>query len=491
MILYGELAKSKMEIEGYAREYNLDFYQVVFELLQYDEISEIAAKGGFPTRYPHWRFGMEYEHLSKGYQYGLQKIYEMVINNDPCYAYLMSSNSLVDQKLVMAHVYAHCDFFKNNYYFSKTNRKMMDEMANHAMRIRKYIDIYGQDDVENFIDRCLSLENLIDYQAPFIKRKSDILTDDLYTGKKVRRLKSKKYMEQYINPPEFIEEQMLDIETDMKKSKKFPEHSERDVLAFLIQFAPLEEWQRDVLDMIREEAYYFGPQGQTKIMNEGWASYWHSKIMTTRVLNDSEIIDYAEHHSGTVQMTPGQLNPYKIGLEIFRDIEERWDKGKFGKEYDECDDYVEKKMWDKKLGLGRQKIFEIRKMYNDVNFIDTFLTEEFCNDHKLFTYEYNERTKRQEISSRNFKKIKEMLLFSLTNAGQPIIEVDDANYNNRTELLLNHVTDSIGLDVDYAQRTLENIQYIWKRPVLIRSKSEDDNEYLLLFDGKEHKTERI
>ena len=142
-------------------------------MLDYDELSEIAALGGFPTRYPHWRFGMEYQQLSKGYRYGLQKIYEMVINNDPCYAYLLRCNQLVDQKLVMAHVYGHNDFFKNNIWFSQTNRKMMDEMANHGNRIRSYMERHGEETVENFIDSCLSLENLIDIHSPFIKRRDD------------------------------------------------------------------------------------------------------------------------------------------------------------------------------------------------------------------------------------------------------------------------------------------------------------------------------
>ena len=121
----------------------MDFYPTIFEYIDADQLNAIAAKGGFPVRYPHWRFGMEYERLSKGYHHGLQKIYEMVINNDPCYAYLMKSNDLVDQKLVMAHVYGHCDFFKNNYWFSQTSRKMMDEMANHGNRIRRHMDEVG------------------------------------------------------------------------------------------------------------------------------------------------------------------------------------------------------------------------------------------------------------------------------------------------------------------------------------------------------------
>src|SRR5882762_3692024 len=145
------------EIEGHARVFGLDFFPILYEVLDYKTMNEVAAYGGFPTRYPHWRFGMEYEQLSKGYVYGLQKIYELVINNNPCYAYLMRSNSITDQKLVMAHVYGHCDFFKNNYWFSHTSRKMMDEMANHGNRIRRHMDRYGVEEVETFIDACLSI----------------------------------------------------------------------------------------------------------------------------------------------------------------------------------------------------------------------------------------------------------------------------------------------------------------------------------------------
>ncbi len=225
-------------------------------------------------------------------------------------------------------------------------------------------------------------------------------------------------------------------------------------------------------------------------MNEGWATYWHSKIMTTKVLRDSEIIDYADHHSGTVQMNSPRMNPYKIGLELFRDIEDRWNKGKFGKEYEECDNYVKKKYWDKKLGLGLQKIFEVRKLYNDLNFIETFLTEEFCREHNLFTYRYNEQTNRYEINSREFKAIKDQLLFSLTNLGQPIIEVENANYENRGELLLNHIASDMGLDSEYARRTLENIHLIWQRPVHIRIKS-DSKVILMSYDGENHEAEKI
>src|SRR5436190_4874227 len=166
-----EMIDIQRQMEAHARSYGLDFFNTIFEVVDHDQLSAIAAYGGFPTRYPHWRFGMEYEQLSKGYSYGLQKIYELVINNDPCYAYLMKSNSMVDQKLVMAHVCGHADFFKNNFWFAHTNRKMIDEMANHGSRIRRYAERYGHENVENFVDCCLSIDNLIDMHLPGIKRR--------------------------------------------------------------------------------------------------------------------------------------------------------------------------------------------------------------------------------------------------------------------------------------------------------------------------------
>src|SRR6185436_8218650 len=164
---------------------------------------EVAAFSGFPTRYPHWRFGMEYEELAKSYSYGHSKIYELVINNNPVYAYLMKSNSMVEQKLVMAHVFGHADFFKNNLWFSKTNRRMIDQMANHATRVRHHIDRHGVEAVEDFIDACLSLENLIDPHAGFIERQErrdrplEAPEEEDETRQPVPRLRSKSYMDPY------------------------------------------------------------------------------------------------------------------------------------------------------------------------------------------------------------------------------------------------------------------------------------------------------
>jgi stage V sporulation protein R len=487
----------KEEIEGYARSYGLDFFETIFEVIDAEDLNEIAAYGGFPTRYPHWSFGMQFEELKKSYDYGLSKIYEMVINNEPCYAYLMRSNNIVDQKLVMAHVYGHCDFFKNNLYFAHTNRKMMDEMANHGARIRRYVEKYGEDEVEAFLDRCMSIDDLIDIHSTFIKRRDDSSRHTLstphdadYEMGRSKRFKSKDYMDEYINPPDVLRaEEEEERKRREQSERRFPEQPEKDVLLFLIEHAPLKGWQRDILEIIRDEAYYFMPQAQTKIMNEGWASYWHTKIMEEKALTPAEIIDFADHHSGTVAMHGPRLNPYKLGLELFRDIEYRWDTGRFGKEYEECDDLERKRNWNLQLGLGRQKIFEVRRIHNDITFIDTFLTPEFCERTKMFSYAFNDQTGQYVIESRSFEKIKERLLFSLTNFGKPWIYVKDGNFRNRGELLLWHQHNGIDLKIDYARDVLQNLQMIWSRPVNLETII-DGKPTLLGFDGTEH-TQKI
>lgn len=379
------------EIEGFARRAGLDPFHTLFQLCDYREMNEIAAFGGFPIRYSHWRFGMEFDILLKGQTYGLQRIYEIVINHDPCYAYLLECNNPVIQKMVICHVFAHSDFFKQNRFFSHTRRNMIDRMAANAVKIRHFSDRYGAEVVEEFLDLSLSLENLIDYQA--------------------------------VIPP--------------GNAREIEGKRTRDLMLFLIEQAQdLEEWQRTLLEIVREEAYYFAPQVQTKIINEGWASFWHSQLMNQSVLTDREVIDYASQHSMAVATTPGQLNPYKLGIELFRDIEKR--------------------------GIDP---FEVRTNCNDATFVDSFLTEEFCHAQKMFVYEFNRRSGGYEIVDRNWLLVKETLLNQLANAGQPFIYVEDDNFEGRGELLLVHDHHGFDLKLSDCHATLQNLHRIWKKPV--------------------------
>lgn len=493
------LVEIQLQMEQHARSYGLDFFPTIFELVDCDQLNAVAAYGGFPTRYPHWRWGMEYEQLNKSYHYGLSKIYELVINNNPCYAYLMTSNEITDQKMVMAHVYGHCDFFKNNLWFAHTNRKMMDQTANHGNRIRRYMDRYGVETVETFIDACLSIEDLIDVHSTAIKRvedrpppvKVDLAGEDEEDEVVPGRFEAKKYMDAFVNPRERLAAEARDRAAKREHVEtRFPAEPQRDVMLFVLENAPLKSWQADVLSIIRDEAYYFAPQAQTKIMNEGWASYWHSTIMTRHGIAPSDLICYCDHHSGTMASGQGRLNPYKIGIELFRDIEERWNKGRFGKQWEECDSYEAKRRWDTGLGKGREKIFEVRKIYNDLTFIDTFLTLDFCREHRLFSFGYNPGTEYYEIESREFPKIKERLLFNLTNRGQPIITVVDGNYKNRGELYLLHEHHGIDLQLGYSRDTLTNLCRLWGRPVHIETMLENDR-VVLSYDGTQHAQQQV
>jgi stage V sporulation protein R len=389
----------------------------------------------------------------------------------------------------MAHVYAHSDFFKNNCYFAHTSRKAIDEMANHGSRIRGHAERYGHENVENFLDCCLSIENLIDIHSTGIRRRDETrqvsqMADEADETLKIAHIPSKDYMDRFVNPADFLAAKKKELEDEKNKKKHLPEEPTRDVLLFLINYAPLEKWQRDILAIVRDEAYYFAPQGMTKIMNEGWATYWHSKMMTERLATDQEIVDYADHHSGTIAMGPGQINPYKIGVELYHDIEERWNKGQHGPEWERCDDYQQRKNWDTKAGLGREKIFEVHRMHNDVTFIDAFFTKEFCEEHKLFAYHFNRKSGQYEITSREFRDVKRQFLSSLTNAGQPFIYVTDANYGNRGELYLRHRYEGVELKLDHAQDTLRNLQRVWSRPVLLETVMGGKGQ-LLSFDGTE------
>jgi stage V sporulation protein R len=257
-----------------------------------------------------------------------------------------------------------------------------------------------------------------------------------------------------------------------------PERWEDEVVA-------VEAGRADVYDISVEDTHRYAAAG---LVNHN--SYWHSTIMTQKAMTDADVIDFADHHSGTLAMGPGRMNPYKIGIELFRDIEDRWNKGKFGKEYEDCDDLEVRRRWDRKLGLGRQKIFEVRRIYNDVMFIDAFLTEEFCERLKLYVYGWDSRSGQHTIVSRDWRKVKQRFLFSLTNLGNPIIHVTDANYANRGELYLLHRYEGIPLDVEKAKDTLKNLHSLWRRPVHIET-MDDDRGRLLSFDGTEHKTARI
>lgn len=490
------LLEEQARIIEAARDFGLDFFETLFEIVPYYQMSEIAAYEGFPIRYPHYRFGMEYERFRKSDEYGLSRIYELVINNNPGVAYLLEGNSLVDQKLVMTHVYGHVDFFKNNRLFGITDqgrdpltgepiRKWIDTMANHASIVRRWSDVIGRDRVEEFLDLCLRLDNLIDPHHAYERPNARDLESEPDAEELTRLPVTREYMDPYINPPEYLEAERARIEAARFAEQRQPERPTRDILGFLIEHAELPRWQAELLTIVRKEAYYFYPQLETKIMNEGWATYVHTKLLTSGLLDTSEIVDYADRTASVLERSPRSINPYQLGLALFRHIERRWDRGQFGPEYEACGSAAEREAWDRQTGLGREKLFEVRAVHSDLTFIDEFLTEDFVREEQLYTFGFNRRFGRDEIKSRDFQTVKEKILKRLKNGGSPMISIVDENLHLRGELLLEHEHHGDDLDMSWGKAALEALQKIWKRPVELFTRA-DGKEVRLRFDGAEH-----
>ena len=435
-------------IESAARAAGLDFFEVVFELLDARDVNGVAAYGGFPVRYPSWRFGMEYERLEKGRNWGLSKIYELVINNDPTYAYLVRSNSLLEQKLVMAHVYGHADFFKHNLWFAPTDRRMLDTMGNHSTRIRRYIDAFGVEAVERFVDRCLSLDTLIDPYLPLREHSSPPDSRSLYTPPSERALR----MLDALSMSPLSEKKSVPASEVVIKPlvRSLPTY---DVLGFLEENAPLEAWQRDVLHIVRTEAYYFSPQRMTKIMNEGWASFWHSKLLTGGILDASEILDFADCHSGATSSSPGQVNPYKLGIELFRHADRR-----------------------------NEDIFRLRRVHNDVSLVHKLVDEEFA----LCTLRPQLPRQLGEVPSKelDWRAIKSWVLQQLSWGGLPQIQLVATDAEGGGELLFVHHHDGRDLQLGRAQETLLHLADLWKKPVHLLTIQEKQGRKLVARDGE-------
>ncbi len=396
-LLRGELLAMQRDVEERARAAGLDVPEVVYELVDHRQLNAIAAYAGFPVRYAHWRFGMEYDRLIKGHAYGLQRIYELVVNTRPVVAYLLRQNSALEQKLVMAHVCGHADFFRHNAWFSGTDLDMLETTALHAERLRALADVHGHDAVESFIDRVHSVDNLIDASALLRARGRPGSAPPLD------------------GPP-----------------------TPGDVLGHILREAPLPDWQAEVLAMLRDEAYYFLPQILTKVMNEGWASFWHSRLMTESLLRDAEVVDYACQHAGAMGGDDGPMNPYKLGLELFRRIEA---------------DH----------GGAMQPLLDARAIHNDLTFVETHFDDAFAARHGFGAGEDERARARQS------------LLASLANGGQPVIRRLDAGAG---ALDLEHVWSGSELQLDQAEETLRHLAALWHGTVRLRTRL--DNRAMLL-----------
>jgi stage V sporulation protein R len=469
---HARLEEAIAAIGEVARGLGLSPPEVHFEVVPAEAMYELAAYH-FPARFPHWTHGAQYHRQKTHYDYGLERIYELVLNTEPCRAYLLETNSLIEQELVAAHVLAHADFFRRNIYFRETNRQMDDTARLHADLVRRLEEEEGAEAVELTLDAALSIAMHVDPAADIFRRKG-----------------ADEYERERLHPPEEPTTEYDDIwhlaarePRTPPRRRRVPPEPERDLLRFLAEASPqLEEWQRSLLHLVREEWLYFYPNMRTRVMNEGYASFWHERILENAPLTPDEHVRFRQLHSGLVaQGHRFAINPYQVGYRLWRDIERRWEEPE-----QESTWYGES--FRRKGGEGLAKLFAVAAEYRDADFVRAFLTKELVEQLDLYLYAFTGDTKRPSgywmVEESDWEQVRAALAEELTGLGVPSIAVIDGDYHHQGELYLAHDSqnDQRPLDVGYAQRTLVHIQRLWGRPVHLETRI-DGRPAALSFDG--------
>ncbi len=415
-----DLARYNEKIEREAEQIGLNYYPQEFEIISFEDMLCYEAYVGMPSHYPHWSYGKSYEKLKTAYKYNLSGLpYEMVINSNPCIAYLMKDNTLLLQILTIAHVYGHNDFFKNNRLFKEyTNADLtLERFKNHAARIRTYIadPSIGYDEVEKVLDAAHSIKY---HCGAFCK---------------------------------------VDYNYDYNKKIEYPYEN---VLDFLMRFGRLEDWQKDVISIVMEESRYFLPQIETKIMNEGWATFWHYTILNRLNLDAGMQMEFYKVHNNVICQRPGSLNPYHLGFKIWQNLYEKYD-GNF------------------------EKLAQIREVERDASFIRSYLTFELAVDSHLCEFEEEERYYIvSEVSNDSgWKKIRNTLAETVGVGSIPVIEVSDVKKSENC-LVLNHVYDGRELNLSFATETLKYMQTLWGGKIILKTTLSQIPRQIVCYENK-------
>lgn len=432
-------------IEEKAREFGLNFYPQEFEIIGFNEMLGYEAYVGMPSKYPHWSYGKAYDKNKTLYSLNMTGLpYEMVINSNPCLAYLMRENTLLLQILTMAHVYGHNDFFANNRLFTEgTKAKSVLEMFKlDAEIIRDYINdpSIGYERVEKVLDAA----HAIRYQIPRVVGIKELSNEEI----------KERIISDYNSKKE--NKGILDVhkEIEFPDVSKIPLEPCDDVIGFIIKYSSLEEWEKNILRIVKRETQYFMPQIETKIMNEGWASFWHYNILRSLNLDDGLHFEFLKRHNDVVAPILGGLNPYYIGFKIFEDIEKRY---------------------------GREKIFEVRKNERDSSFLRRYLTRELCEELNLFQYAKKsfDYVVKEVPDEEGWREIRNYLSDTCGIASIPYIRVVDLNRRNLT-LTLEHYFDGRELELSYAKETLKYVQDLWGHKVKLITKNKDEKSIELV-----------
>lgn len=481
-----QLEDRVVQTEEIARNLGLDPFPTHFSLVSAETMYELAGYG-IPGRFSHWTHGRNYHQLKTMYDYGLSKIYELVINANPAHAFLLKNNPLLQNTAVVAHALAHVDFFKHNSAFNDTNRNMLESTYLNAQRFRDYEFEHGLDKVERMIDTVMSIDDQIDHPSEFQKlEKSEYAAQNRERFAADRRKKTYKTSEY-----DWLFEIGEKKEDKLQERAPLPAVEEQDLVWFIANYSKnLEDWQRDIALSIRDEMYYFFPLTQTKIMNEGWAAFWHLRIMRELgekgFVSSGELIEFGKMHSSVIEFSKGmggRLNPYANGLAIWEDIlrlgegRPHPDKGKQKNWRGEELDPAQFK------GRDSYNIFWVREnVQSDRSFIDQYLTDYLVDE--LDLYMYRKEGDKWVIAEKTLEKIKEGLGRAFS---RPVVKIGigGLDYNNRGELYLKHSWEGRDLDRRYAEGVLRSINYLWGNPVYLETIIDGDKILMSTQDGAE------
>jgi stage V sporulation protein R len=462
-----DLERWNERIMNLVERFGLDPYPQEFEICDHEDMLSYMVYSGMPSHYPHWSYGKNFEKLKTLYDYGVSGLpYEMVINSNPSIAYLMRDNTLALQVLTIAHVYGHNDFFKNNFTFKSTGALYtIESFKSHATRVRHYVEdpSIGLERVEALLDaaHALSLQcrrNLA-IKKPSPTEERQLKLDEATPA---------------ADPFSTVHRRREQAEPDLKKVPLFPDE---DLLLFIRDHNPLlSEWEKDLLTIVHEEARYFVPQIETKIMNEGWASFWHKRILEALDLPQELHLEFIVRHTQVLRPSPGGLNPYHVGMKVWEDIEKRWNHPSA----EEVEEFGPRKK------SGKDKLFEVREVERDASFLRRYLTEDLMRELNLFEYKSrgNDQVVTRVSDKDNWRQIKETLIQNVGTGTIPVIKVEDADYKNNRTLLLKHHHDGRDLQLEYAEKTLKYVHQLWGHDVAMETVVDKSPTFLSFADDK-------
>jgi stage V sporulation protein R len=447
-----QLKQYSAQIEDLAHKLGLDYYPVDFEMVPNNFMMEIAVYG-LPVRMHHWSFGVRYIHQLIRQGMGHSRIFEVMFPGDPCHAYLVNGNTLPENTLVTAHVLGHADFSKNNHLFAKfmemAGGHILEQAAARAHRIEMAINEHGQERVEAVLDAALALEPHIDINKELHRPMYPTPKEQAAAHAKLPELPPDPFLQRFKSLPG--EKPMAETSFSLKRHT-IPPQPEYDLLWFIAHYAPdLEDWERDIFMAVREESFYFYPVFACQIMNEGWASYWHARLLReAEFLPQDLYLSAIKAHSDVVRPYAAErqlalaVNPYHLGFSMWEDIIE-------------------------KHGLDNAR--RIMKEEDDFGFVRNYLTKDLIEKLELFVYEQRGDGDIR-IAENNVHAVHEAILSPKFNYGAPRIAANHLHVDGSLQLVHDHQSDGRGLDLSRSERVLEYIGKVWRRPVTLHTVGE-------------------